>query len=111
MWIAVDDCSVESGTLHVEPRSHTRGDFEHRHFDEEVGRFSCDSHVNTSSVLPCCTKAGGVVFFCFGTAHCTKDNRSNHDRGGVAYHYLLDSAENRVSKSLWTKVPNITERT
>jgi hypothetical protein len=33
-------------------------------------------------------RAGGAVFFCYGTAHSTGDNRTDGDRAGIAFHFL-----------------------
>ena len=32
--------------------------------------------------------AGGVLFFCYGTAHSTGDNQTEQERAGVAFHFL-----------------------
>ena len=32
--------------------------------------------------------AGGAVFFCYGVAHSTGDNGTDHDRAGIAFHFL-----------------------
>ena len=46
---------------------------------------SCADHVNTAQACPCETQAGGVVFFCYGIAHSTQRNMSDHPWAGVAY--------------------------
>eukprot|EP00747_Dinoflagellata_sp_TGD_P058990 gnl/TRDRNA2_/TRDRNA2_151364_c1_seq1.p1 gnl/TRDRNA2_/TRDRNA2_151364_c1~~gnl/TRDRNA2_/TRDRNA2_151364_c1_seq1.p1 ORF type:complete len:335 (-),score=54.67 gnl/TRDRNA2_/TRDRNA2_151364_c1_seq1:135-1139(-) len=104
MWIAVDDCSLENGTLHVIPGSHLHNNsttLEHKPFAEERGRYTCASQVREADALPCCTKAGGVVFFCYGCAHCTRDNLSSADRAGVAYHFLTVNQANAKTKGVF----------
>ena len=90
----MDDCTLESGTLHVVPGSHLQnrepeGLLPHRCYPDEVSRFSCAEAVSEGDVVPCATKAGGVVFFSYGIAHSTRDNTSDAERGGIAYHCAL----------------------
>ena len=33
-------------------------------------------------------EAGGVAFFGYGTAHCTRANTSDRERAGMAFHFL-----------------------
>ena len=85
MWIAVDDSRIDNGTIHVIPKSfknnysHQRDPFSDHHIICEV---SDDEGVGIE------LDAGGVLFFCFGTAHCTKKNNSNKERAGLALHFL-----------------------
>ena len=85
MWIAVDDARIDNGTIHVIPKSfknnysHQRDPFSDHHIICEV---SDDEGVGIE------LDAGGVLFFCFGTAHCTKKNNSNKERAGLALHFL-----------------------
>jgi ectoine hydroxylase-related dioxygenase (phytanoyl-CoA dioxygenase family) len=85
MWIAVHDATVENGTLHLIPGSfreaypHSRDPYSDHHI-----RCYPPEEDAVAAELP----AGGVAFFCYGTAHSTRANRSNHGRAGVAYHFL-----------------------
>ena len=95
----MDDCTLESGTLHVVPGSHLQnrepeGLLPHRCYPDEVSRFSCAEAVSEGDVVPCATKAGGVVFFSYGIAHSTQDNTSDAERGGIAYHCALQAPHN-----------------
>ena len=38
--------------------------------------------------MPIELEAGGVVFFCYGTAHCTGANDTDRERAGIAFHFL-----------------------
>eukprot|EP01046_Picozoa_sp_COSAG06_P048075 COSAG06_NODE_7115_length_2626_cov_1.981401_2_plen_228_part_00 len=71
VWIAVDNCTKEAGTLHVLPGSHLanrakEGLLEHKCFDLEISRFSCAESVPQEDAVACETNAGGVVFFSCG---------------------------------------------
>lgn len=85
MWIAIHDATVANGTLHVIPDSfreaypHYRDPFSDHHI-------RCDPPEERA--VPVELPAGGVVFFAYGTAHCTRPNRSARDRAGVALHFL-----------------------
>ena len=86
MWIAIDDTSVENGTMRLIPQSHKgmrdhRRDFNSDHF------ITCADSVDESLAVPVEVKAGGVAFFNFGVVHCTKDNQSDKDRAGLALHF------------------------
>lgn len=85
MWIAVHDATVANGTLHVIPRS-----FE-KQYDHRRDPYS-DHHIRCypleEEAAPVELPAGGVVFFCYGTAHCTRANRTDRARAGVAYHFI-----------------------
>ena len=85
MWIALHDATLENGTLHVVPNSHLEV-FEH---ERDPGS---DHHihmvVDDERAVPVVVPAGGAVFFNFGIAHATKRNNSDHERAGLAYHFL-----------------------
>jgi len=85
MWIAIHDATVENGTLHVIPGSFREA------YPHERDPYS-DHHIRCyppeARALPVELPAGGVCFFCYGTAHCTRENRSDRERAGVAYHFL-----------------------
>lgn len=85
MWIAVHDATVENGTLHVIPGSH-REVYEHRRDPYSDHHIRCWPPEERAVAVE--LEAGGVVFFCYGTAHCTRANTSQRDRAGVAYHFL-----------------------
>ena len=85
MWIAIDDARIENGTIHVIPKSfkkkysHKRDPFSNHHI-------SCDASDDDGIGIE--LEAGGALFFCYGTAHCTKKNNSNEERAGLALHFL-----------------------
>lgn len=85
MWTAVHDATIENGTLHVIPGSfqtvyeHTRDPYSDHHV-------RC--YPDESLAVPIELPAGGVVFFAYGTVHCTRGNQTDHERAGVALHFL-----------------------
>jgi len=84
MWIAIHDATVETGTMHVVPRSHLQT-FAHQRDAQSDHHIFCD--VNTSEAVAVELPAGGALFFNYGVAHCTTDNRSERDRAGLALHF------------------------
>lgn len=91
MWIAVHDATVANGTLEVIPGAF---DQEFEHVKDPLS----DHHIRMyppealeKQAVPIEMKAGGVVFFCYGTPHCTRGNNTDRERAGVAYHFLHES--------------------
>ncbi len=85
MWIALHDANLANGTLHLVPNSHLEM-FEHER------DLNSDHHihmkVDESRALPIILPAGGAVFFNYGIAHATKQNTTDHERAGLAYHFF-----------------------
>jgi phytanoyl-CoA hydroxylase len=85
MWTAVHDATVSNGTIHVIPGSfrtvyeHTRDPYSDHHI-----RCYPPEEQAVSVELP----AGGVVFFAYGTAHCTRANTTDKERAGMALHFI-----------------------
>lgn len=87
MWIAIHDATIENGTIHVIPASY-KEQYEHYRDPLSDHHIRCDPPNDKERERAIELKAGGVAFFCYGTAHCTKENRTDHDRAGVALHFL-----------------------
>ena len=85
MWIAIHDATLANGTLHLIPGSH-RERYEHRRDPDS------DHHIRAwppeERAEPIELEAGGVAFFCYGTAHCTRANTTGRERAGMAFHFL-----------------------
>ena len=85
MWIAVHDANIANGTIHVIP------DVFKQKYEHSRDPYS-DHHIRCyppeENAIACELPAGGVAFFCYGTPHATKANRTEVDRAGVAYHFL-----------------------
>lgn len=85
MWTAVHDATVANGTLHVIPGSF-RTSYEHSRDPYSDHHIRC--YPNEAQAVPIELPAGGVVFFAYGTAHCTRANMTDRERAGVALHFL-----------------------
>jgi phytanoyl-CoA hydroxylase len=85
LWTAVHDATIANGTLKVIPQA----------FDtllpHERDGFS-DHHIrcwpDESFAVPIEIKAGGAIFFCYGTPHATGGNTTDSERAGVALHFI-----------------------
>lgn len=85
MWIAVHEATTENGCLNVIPGSF-RESYPHERDPLSDHHIRCSPPEEKSVALE--MKPGGVVFFCYGTAHCTRNNLSDRDRAGVALHFI-----------------------
>lgn len=89
MWTAVHAANVANGTMHVIPR----GDAEMLAHERDGGS---DHHVkcvvDESQAVPIELPAGGVLFFNYAVPHCTKGNTTEHERAGLALHFLREEA-------------------
>ena len=89
MWTAVHAATVANGTMHVIPRG-----------DEELLAHERDGNsdhhvkcvVDESLAVPIELPAGGVLFFNYAVPHCTKGNTTDHERAGLALHFLREEA-------------------
>jgi ectoine hydroxylase-related dioxygenase (phytanoyl-CoA dioxygenase family) len=85
MWTAVHDATVANGTLKVIPDcfrellEHSRDPYS----DHHIRCYPLEARA-IDLELP----AGGVVFFAYGTPHATGPNTTDHERAGVALHFL-----------------------
>ena len=89
MWTAIHAATVANGTMHVIPR----GDEELLEHERDGGS---DHHVkcvvDESRAVPIELPAGGVLFFNYAVPHCTKQNRTDVERAGLALHFLREEA-------------------
>jgi phytanoyl-CoA hydroxylase len=85
LWTAVHDATIANGTIRVIPRAFSKALPHERDMDS-------DHHIrcwpDESRAVPIELPAGGVVFFCYGTPHATGGNATDHERAGVALHFL-----------------------
>ncbi|PCJ52386.1 MAG: hypothetical protein COA79_23840 [Planctomycetota bacterium] len=85
MWIALDDANKENGTMEIVPSSHLQS-HEHirdMHSDHHI---TCEGDDSKSIAME--VKRGGCVFFNYGIIHCTKENKTNAARAGLALHFV-----------------------
>jgi ectoine hydroxylase-related dioxygenase (phytanoyl-CoA dioxygenase family) len=85
MWIEIHDATVANGTIHVIP------DVFREAYPHERDPYS-DHHIRCyppeERAVAVELEAGGVAFFAYGTPHCTRANTTDHERAGVALHFL-----------------------
>nr|WP_309687578.1 phytanoyl-CoA dioxygenase family protein [Armatimonas sp.] len=85
LWTAVHDATLANGTLRVIPRAFSEL------LPHERDGFS-DHHIrcwpDETKAIPVEIKAGGAIFFCYGTPHATGANTTDSERAGVALHFL-----------------------
>lgn len=85
MWTAVHTANVANGTLHVIPGSF-RETYEHPRDPDSDHHIRC--YPPEEQAVPIELPAGGVVFFAYGVAHATRANTTEHERAGVAFHFI-----------------------
>ena len=106
MWTAIHDATVANGTIKVIPGSH-RETYEHSRDPDSDHHIRCypPEERAVSLELP----AGGVAFFCYGTAHATGPNRTPKARAGLAIHFLhVDYAQPALIEDDRTTRPYLT---
>ncbi len=85
MWIALDDATESNGTLKVIPRVFRES---YKHFRDPDSDHHIRMEADDANAVHCEMKAGGVVFFCYGTPHATGPNPTENDRTGIGIHFL-----------------------
>lgn len=85
MWVALHDATRANGTMELIPRSHLDA-LVHERDPGSDHHITCK--VDESKAVAVEVAAGGVVFFNYGIAHCTRANTTDKDRAGLACHYL-----------------------
>tara|TARA_B100000809_G_scaffold263218_1_gene315928 strand:- start:1759 stop:2565 length:807 start_codon:yes stop_codon:yes gene_type:complete len=98
MWIALHDATVANGTMRVIPSSFRRV-YDHERDPGSDHHVSCVVDEETEAIVPVEVEAGGVLFFNYGTAHCTKANDTDTARAGLALHFL--KSEHRALREGW----------
>jgi ectoine hydroxylase-related dioxygenase (phytanoyl-CoA dioxygenase family) len=84
MWVAIHDASVANGTMHVQSGAF-RDALPHYRDPMSDHHIRCD--VPEEAAVPIELAAGGVLFFYYGTPHCTRGNVTERDRAAVAFHF------------------------
>lgn len=89
MWTAVHAATVANGTMNVIPR----GDTELLAHERDGGsNHHIKCVVDESLAVPIELPAGGVLFFNYAVPHCTRGNTTDHERAGLALHFLREEA-------------------
>lgn len=98
MWIAIHDGTDLNGTLRVIPNAM----FEvFPHERDPASDHHIYSQLDDAQATVCELKAGGVVFFCFGTPHATGDNYSEEGRVGVGLHFVNQTQVAEAFRTHW----------
>lgn len=85
MWIAAHDATLANGTICVVPESF-KEEYPHSRDPHSDHHIRC--YPPEERAVPVELEAGGVAFFCYGTAHCTGANHTDRERAGIAFHFL-----------------------
>ena len=97
MWTAVHAANVDNGTMQVIPR----GDAELLAHERDAGsNHHIKCVVDESKAVPIELPAGGVLFFNYAVPHCTTGNNTDHERAGLALHFMREEAiinDNRLA--------------
>lgn len=100
MWIAVHDATVANGTIRVIPNAYQQP---LPHSRDPMSDHHVRCYPDESKALTCEVPAGGAVFFCYGTPHATGANTTDHDRAGLAFHFLTQEALDTISQESYFK--------
>ena len=95
MWTAVHEATVANGTIHVIPGSF-RVQYEHSRDPYSDHHIRCYPPEGEAVALE--LPAGGAAFFAYGVAHCTRANRTEKERAGIALHFI-NGAMDATAKS------------
>lgn len=87
MWIALHDASPANGTLQLIPGRY-REVFDHRRDGGSDHHVTCADTVDPSQAVAVSVAAGGVAVFNYGVPHATGPNTTDHERAGLALHFL-----------------------
>jgi len=96
MWIAIHDATIANGTMNIIPNMYNQK-LEHSRDQNSDHHIRC--FPPEERAVPVELEAGGVVFFAYGTAHCTRGNSTDKDRAGVAFHFLHEDYAQDVLKA------------
>jgi Protein involved in biosynthesis of mitomycin antibiotics/polyketide fumonisin len=85
LWTAVHDATEANGAMRILPGAF-REALRHERDPDSDHHIRCwpDESRAVTVELP----AGGALFFCYGTPHATGANRTDHERAGVALHFI-----------------------
>jgi phytanoyl-CoA hydroxylase len=85
LWTAVHDANEANGTMRIVPDAFAT-ELEHKRDPDSDHHIRCWPDEEKARLVE--LKAGGALFFAYGTPHATGANLSDHERAGVALHFL-----------------------
>lgn len=89
MWTAIHAANVDNGTMRIIPR----GDAELLAHDRDgASAHHIKCVVDETKAIPIELPAGGALFFNYGVPHCTTGNNTDHERAGLALHFMREEA-------------------
>jgi ectoine hydroxylase-related dioxygenase (phytanoyl-CoA dioxygenase family) len=91
MWVALHDATIANGTMTVIPGIY-REKLTHQRDGNSDHHIRC--YPNEDKAVPIEIKAGGALFFNYGVPHCTRGNTTEHERAGLALHFLRTDFRN-----------------
>lgn len=89
LWTAVHDANAQNGAMRMIPRAFDEA-LEHSRDPDSDHHVRCYPDESRAQLVE--MRAGGVVFFNYGTPHATGPNHTDHERAGVALHFLTVEA-------------------
>ncbi len=89
LWTAVHDATAANGTMRVIPAAYHEA-LPHSRDPESNHHVRC--FPDESKAITVELKAGGALFFLYGTPHATGGNTTDKERAGVALHFFNDAA-------------------
>ena len=107
LWIALHDSNLANGTLHVIPGS-DKMSFAHERDGNSNHHIHISEGLAESEAVPAIIKAGGVVCFNYGIAHATKENTTDQERAGLAFHFVRTDHIPAASSDHFKDVVHIT---
>lgn len=88
VWTAVHAANAANGTMRVIPGSF-RTQYEHSRDPESNHHVRC--YPPEAEAVTVELPAGGALFFAYGVAHATGANTTDHERAGMALHFLNEA--------------------
>jgi ectoine hydroxylase-related dioxygenase (phytanoyl-CoA dioxygenase family) len=85
LWTAVHDANEANGTMRIVPDAF-REQLEHTRDPQSDHHIRC--YPDESKAVLVELPAGGALFFAYGTPHATGANNTDHERAGVALHFI-----------------------
>jgi len=113
VWVALTECHVANGCLHVVPCSNALGQLTHVVDKSTSATNSLLLHRQSCvvpdgfDVVPMVLKPGQATLFSFMTVHSSPANRSNDDRVGLAIRVFDSSVVRRSVKDVKEMVTHL----
>ncbi len=87
LWTAVHEATEANGAMRIIPDAFHES-LEHSRDPDSNHHIRCYPDESKAITVP--LPAGGALFFAYGTPHATGANNTDHERAGVALHFIND---------------------